>query len=86
MNDEKNYVFSKICDYEGIEDKGFLYKKILEKYKPDDLLQEIPQRDTIYSTQKVHKIQYLVLSDTIKIRQFFDGGETEYLIYKKKNK
>lgn len=28
--------FPKICDYEGIEDIVFLYKKILEKYKPDD--------------------------------------------------
>ena len=85
-NDEKNYIFSKICSYSELKNKDYLYNQILEKYEPKDLLKNLPRKDTAYSTSNILKIEYSIKSDTIKIRQFFDGGETYYLIYLKNNK
>ena len=85
-NDEKNYIFSKICSYSELKNKDYLYKQILEKYTSKDLLKNLPRKDTAYSTSNVLKIEYSIKPDTIKIRQFFDGGETYYLIYLKNNK
>lgn len=85
-NDEKNYIFSKICSYSELKNKDYLYKQILEKYEPKDLLKNLPKKDTTYSTSNVLKIEYSIKPDIIKIRQFFDGGETYYLIYLKNNK
>lgn len=85
-NDEKNYIFSKICSYTELKNREYLYKQIIEKYEPKDLLKNLPKKDTTYSTPNVLKIEYSIKPDTIKIRQFFDGGETYYLIYLKNNK
>lgn len=86
IEDEKNYTFSEICEYQETTDLEYLYQQILKKYNPEDVLKKLPTRDTVYSTPNVLEIQYLISRDEIKIHQIFEGGETDYLIYIKEGK
>jgi hypothetical protein len=80
INDEKNYVFTDICEYEKMNDVKYLYKQIIEKYS-NELLNELPLKDTIYSTSSIPEIEYLIKKDTIKIIKTSEGGETIFKIY-----
>jgi len=84
-NNAKNYTFTDVCEYTKNTNKEFLYKKVLDKFETSDLLEKLPQKDTMYSTKLAIRIKYKLTRDTIFISQRFDGGETEYYIYNSGN-
>lgn len=84
INDDNGYGFTNICEYEKMTNYKYLYKQITKEYK-DELLEELPVKDTLYSTLSVPEIEYLIKKDTIKIIRTSEGGEIIFRIYKKKN-
>jgi hypothetical protein len=84
INDEENYIFTDVCEYEKMADFTYLYAQIVKEYD-NELLDNLPLRDTLYSTESIPEIQYLVKKDTIKIINTSEGGETIFKIYKKED-
>ncbi|MFV0531540.1 MAG: hypothetical protein ACK5MD_08885 [Flavobacteriales bacterium] len=81
--DSENFTFTEKCEYSGITDFKLLYKNMIDTYEIESALEELPKKDTSFSTTTALEFKYVIQKDTIKISQFFEAGENHYLIYNK---
>lgn len=84
--EETGYSFKYICEYSKNNNLAFLYSQISDKFDQDDLLKNLPLKDTVYTTESTPEIKYVVKKDIISIKIISEGGETNYKIYKIKEK
>ncbi len=76
-----DYSFKNICEYSENKDFNFMHSQIGAKFGQDDLLEKLPKKDTIYSTEATPKITYSIKKDSVKIDVISEGGETKFKIY-----
>jgi len=83
----EEYIFKDICEYDNIIDLNILYKDYTKSNSlTSDLLENLPRKDTLYSTSTIQEIKYIIKKNLAEVYIQFEGGRAELKIYNTKNK